>query len=197
MTLPANIRNRVLRLGMSLIFLTGMLVVLGSRKDAHSQEIGDVNRPGSGSQQDYFSGSSSSPPAIIVRSRADSSVMNASSQEPELVARPLIDQSIASQPVFEEDGNWFIDLDTGYTSQMLDFQNRQGDKEVILLEQSFLNGGQMGLTIGAQFRASGAFRSNESNREILLLWPLSDRFLRKLRIRFSIAACESVRFSTF
>lgn len=157
MTLPANMRNRVLRLGMGLIFMTGMLVVLGPHKDAQSQEIGVINGPGGGSKQDYFSGNSSSPPAIVVRSRADSSEMKASSQEPELVARPLVDQSIVSQPVFEKDGNWFIDLDTGYTSQMLDFQNRQGDKEVILLEQSFFNGGRMGLTMGAQFRASGLF----------------------------------------
>lgn len=60
---------------------------------------------------------------------------------------------------FSPSEDWFITLNTPYTYQMLDFQNRQGDKEIFLLDQSFANGGQPGVTFGAQFRASGLFAS--------------------------------------
>lgn len=49
-----------------------------------------------------------------------------------------------------------ISFDTCYTSQMLDFQNRQGDKEVILLNRA-RNIQTPSLTLGTQFRASGLF----------------------------------------
>lgn len=50
-----------------------------------------------------------------------------------------------------------ITFDTPYTSRMLDFQNRQGDKETILISRA---GGQLvkpTLTLGTQFRASAMF----------------------------------------
>jgi len=154
MTLPAKISHRVFRIGVGLIFMTGLL---GSGEKVNSQDIGHLNPQKSGSKEGFFYANSTSPPAPIVQSSYESSAMQASHQEPDLVDSPLIDPTIVRQAAINPNGSWFIDLDTGYTSQMLDFQNRQGDKEVILLEQSFLTGGQTGLTIGAQFRASGLF----------------------------------------
>ncbi len=58
---------------------------------------------------------------------------------------------------FTPANDWFITLAPEYTYRMLDFQNRQGDKEIYLLDQSFCNGGQRGVTLGAQFRGSGLF----------------------------------------
>lgn len=48
-------------------------------------------------------------------------------------------------------------LDTYYSSQMLDFQNRQGDKETILLERSAFLSESPQITFGTQFRLSGLF----------------------------------------
>lgn len=65
------------------------------------------------------------------------------------------ESTVAGNPI----NDWFITLDTPYSTKMLDFQNRQGDKEIFLLDRSYCMGGQRGVTFGAQFRASGLFAS--------------------------------------
>ncbi|MFK7765691.1 MAG: hypothetical protein AB8B55_00515 [Mariniblastus sp.] len=58
-----------------------------------------------------------------------------------------------------------LQLDTPFTSQMLDFQNRQGDKELLLLDHGLHLGGQRSITLGTQFRASGLFaKTNTANK---------------------------------
>lgn len=66
-------------------------------------------------------------------------------------------EEISYESSIDPNDDWFIGLDSRYTQKMLDFQNRQGDKEIHLLERSFCDGGQTGVTFGAQFRASGLF----------------------------------------
>lgn len=59
----------------------------------------------------------------------------------------------------------WINFDTSYTFPMLDFQNRQGDKETFILEDGrrYCSGNQF--ILGAQFRASGLFaRTNRDGR---------------------------------
>jgi hypothetical protein len=48
----------------------------------------------------------------------------------------------------------FFNIATDYSTEMLDFQNRQTSKETFLLEHSFRNGGQTMATLGMQFRGS-------------------------------------------
>jgi len=58
-----------------------------------------------------------------------------------------------------------LEFDTDYTSQMLDFQNRQGDKEVILLRRAAIQQIGTAFTFGTQFRASGLFaETNTANK---------------------------------
>jgi hypothetical protein len=58
-----------------------------------------------------------------------------------------------------------LNFDTPFTSRMLDFQNRQGDKEAMILNHGFQTAGQRSLTLGAQFRASGLFaRTNTTDK---------------------------------
>ncbi|MEM7455753.1 MAG: hypothetical protein AAF456_15475 [Planctomycetota bacterium] len=59
-------------------------------------------------------------------------------------------------------GGDFFRLHSEYTFQMLDFQNRQGDKETILLCNAMANGGQPGVAFGSQFRASALFATTNT-----------------------------------
>lgn len=62
------------------------------------------------------------------------------------------------------DGN-FIQLAPDYSREMLDFQNRQTNKEILLLEHSLNSNGQTNMTLGAQFRASAIYgRTNEDGK---------------------------------
>ena len=62
------------------------------------------------------------------------------------------------------DGN-FIQLAPDYSREMLDLQNRQSNKEILLLEHSLNSSGQTNMTLGAQFRASAIYgRTNEADK---------------------------------
>ena len=62
------------------------------------------------------------------------------------------------------DGN-FIQLAPDYSREMLDLQNRQSNKEILLLEHSLNSSGQTNITLGAQFRASAIYgRTNEADK---------------------------------
>ena len=81
---------------------------------------------------------------------------------------PQIAQPLFNQP--ELNSSWCppsisLTLDTPYTYPMLDFQNRQGDKELYILNRAMNNGGVTKLTLGTQFRVSGLVaKTNEANR---------------------------------
>ena len=62
------------------------------------------------------------------------------------------------------DGN-FIQLAPDYSREMLDFQNRQTNKEILLLEHALNSNGQTNMTLGAQFRASSLYgKTNQANK---------------------------------
>ena len=62
------------------------------------------------------------------------------------------------------DGN-FIQLAPNYSREMLDFQNRQSNKEILLLEHSLNSNGQTNMTLGAQFRASAIYgKTNDAGK---------------------------------
>lgn len=136
--------KRDLRVGLGMMIcgafftLTTAGMHFACAQESHSANPNHAN-------QAYFYANSITPPEPIVQN---------SDQQ---IQESLQETIIVEQPVLDSNGSWFFELDSTYTRQMLDFQNRQGDKEVILLEQSFLTGGETGLTIGAQFRASGLF----------------------------------------
>lgn len=58
----------------------------------------------------------------------------------------------------------FLGLDNDRMAPLLDFQNRQGDKQLLLLEQRPANNSEPSLTLGAQFRLSAMLaRTNTSS----------------------------------
>jgi len=62
------------------------------------------------------------------------------------------------------DGN-FIQLAPDYSREMLDFQNRQSNKEILLLEHSLNSSGQTNMTLGAQLRASAIYgKTNDAGK---------------------------------
>eukprot|EP01048_Picozoa_sp_COSAG05_P017623 COSAG05_NODE_2437_length_3066_cov_1.564543_1_plen_452_part_10 len=62
------------------------------------------------------------------------------------------------------DGN-FIQLAPDYSRAMLDFQNRQSNKEILLLEHSLNSSGQTNMTLGAQLRASAIYgKTNDAGK---------------------------------
>jgi hypothetical protein len=62
------------------------------------------------------------------------------------------------------DGN-FIQLAPDYSREMLDFQNRQTNKEILLLEHGLNSNGQTNMTLGAQFRTSSIYgKTNQANK---------------------------------
>jgi len=56
----------------------------------------------------------------------------------------------------------WLQFDSAYTSQMLDFQNRQADKELFLLEHALLDEQGTSFTLGAQFRGSAIWGTTNS-----------------------------------
>lgn len=75
---------------------------------------------------------------------------------------PPLEPQWSRAPLSNYDSHSWIGLDTRLMSSMLDFQNRQGDKQVLLLENSAGSNGHPHVTLGAQFRASAM--AAETNR---------------------------------
>ena len=74
---------------------------------------------------------------------------------------PNSDCPAPGQTLFATQG--VVSFDTCYTYPMLDFQNRQGDKEVLLLDHALKLPDSPTFTLGAQFRASGLFASTNTD----------------------------------
>lgn len=56
----------------------------------------------------------------------------------------------------------WLQFDSAYTSQMLDFQNRQSDKELFILEHALIEEQGTSFTLGAQFRGSAIWGTTNS-----------------------------------
>ncbi|MEZ6066175.1 MAG: LbtU family siderophore porin [Planctomycetaceae bacterium] len=71
----------------------------------------------------------------------------------------------AMEPAYTEAQVPWLGLDAATTAPMLDFQNRQGDKQLLLLDSHARSGGETKVILGAQFRVSGiAAQTNSANR---------------------------------
>ncbi|MDG1874954.1 MAG: hypothetical protein P8J27_13650, partial [Mariniblastus sp.] len=81
-----------------------------------------------------------------------------------VIAQPTMLEEVAdnSDCIAESSRVGLIEFDTSYTSKMLDFQNRQGDKEVMLLKRAAQQQIGMAFTFGTQFRASGLFAATNT-----------------------------------
>lgn len=68
-------------------------------------------------------------------------------------------------PVVAGRSESFLNLSPAYSREMLDFQNRQTNKEILLLQESQNNQLYPQLTLGAQFRVSGLYaKTNRANK---------------------------------
>ncbi|MFT5300654.1 MAG: hypothetical protein ACI87E_000452 [Mariniblastus sp.] len=80
----------------------------------------------------------------------------------EYAGSPIVDgetyyeSSYPDESTFDSNGVGipFLNIATDFSTDMLDFQNRQTSKEIFLLEHAFRNGGQPMATLGIQFRGS-------------------------------------------
>ncbi len=66
-----------------------------------------------------------------------------------------VEENLAGSGSFIE--QTFLQLAPEYSREMLNFQNRQTNKEILLLEHAQLSNGEPNLTLGAQFRASALY----------------------------------------